>query len=68
MESWRSDDLAGDEIKNLSRMVVDFARSRGLRDADDDDLLQIVTSAYLAGRKSGAEGVVEFISRRGPVQ
>jgi len=67
MESWRSDDLAGDEIKNLSRMTVDFARSHGLRDADDDALLQIVTSAYLAGRKSGAEGVIGFISRRGPV-
>jgi len=68
MESWRSDDLAGDEIKNLSRMVVDFARSRGLRDADDDDLLQIVTSAYLAGKKSGAEGVMVFLTKRGPVQ
>jgi hypothetical protein len=52
LDQWPTADLGDDEIKNLSEMVVDFARSVGLRDADDDDLLGIVIAAYLAGKKS----------------
>jgi len=55
MDPWRPGDLDEDEIKQLSRMVVDFARAVGLRDVDDDDILQIVISAYLAGRKAGSQ-------------
>jgi uncharacterized protein (DUF2252 family) len=54
--------LEDDEIRELSRMVVDFARSVGLRDADDDDLLQIVIAAYLAGKKSN-QSTVEYVGR-----
>jgi hypothetical protein len=64
MESWPTAELGGDEIKTLSEMVVDFARSVGLRDADDDDLLGIVIAAYLAGKKSN-QSTVEFIGRVG---
>jgi hypothetical protein len=33
-------------------MVVDFARSVGLHEAQDDDLLMLVIAAYRAGRES----------------
>jgi len=47
---WVSPDLGEDEFRLLSRLVVDFARNVGLADAQDDDLLQLVVTAYLAGR------------------
>jgi hypothetical protein len=43
--------VAEDEIKTLSKMVVDFNRERGV--LDDSDLLELVICAYKAGR--GAE-------------
>jgi hypothetical protein len=55
VDPWRPDDLGEDELKMLAWMVVDFNRTRGLRDADDDDLLAVVIAAYLAGRKSLSE-------------
>lgn len=66
MDQWPTADLGDDEIKNLSRMVVDFARSVGLRDADDDDLLGVVIAAYLAGKRSN-QSTVEFIGRVGQI-
>jgi hypothetical protein len=47
---WVSTDLQEDEFRLLSRLVVDFARNVGLAEAQDDDLLQLVIAAYLAGR------------------
>jgi len=47
---WISPDIGEDEFRLLSRLVVDFARNVGLAEAQDDDLLQLVISAYLAGR------------------
>jgi hypothetical protein len=47
---WVSPDLGEDEFRLLSRLVVDFARNVGLHEAQDDDLLQLVIAAYLAGR------------------
>jgi len=49
-ERWVSPDLAEDEFRLLSRLVVDFARNVGLAEAQDDDLLQLIIVAYLAGR------------------
>ena len=47
---WVPTDFDEDELKRLSRMVVDFARNVGLREAQDDDLLMLVIAAYRAGR------------------
>lgn len=47
---WVSRDIGEDEFRLLSRLVVDFARNVGLGEAQDDDLLQLVIAAYLAGR------------------
>ena len=49
---WGPTDLGEDEFKNISRMVVDFARSVGLHEAQDDDLLMLVIAAYRAGREA----------------
>jgi hypothetical protein len=49
---WVPEDFEEDEFKRLSRLVVDFARMIGLRDAQDDDLLMLVIAAYRAGRES----------------
>lgn len=53
-------DLADDELKKLSQLVVDFARRVGLRDADDDDLLGVVIAAYMAGKKAGSLSALRF--------
>lgn len=68
MDQWPTADLGDDEIKNLSRMVVDFARSVGLRDADDDDLLGVVIAAYLAGKKSEQAAWRSVLTPRGIIQ
>jgi len=49
---WGPADLREDEFRELSRMVVDFARSIGLHEAQDDDLLMLVIAAYRAGMRS----------------
>ena len=49
---WVPTDFTKDEFGILSRMVVDFARSVGLREAQDDDLLVLVIAAYRAGKES----------------
>jgi hypothetical protein len=49
---WVPEDFDEDEFKKLSRLVVDFARTVGLRDAQDDDLLMLVIAAYRAGKDS----------------
>lgn len=59
MAPWSSADIDDDELKELSILVIDFARSVGLRDADDLDLLQIVVSAYLTGKKAGRLGAIQ---------
>jgi hypothetical protein len=58
---WQPDELAEDEVANLAKMVVDFNRTRGLRDADDDDLLEVVIAAYAAGKKAGSLGTIAFM-------
>ena len=50
---WVPGDFSQDEFTKLSRMVVDFARNVGLREAQDDDLLMLVVAAYRAGKESG---------------
>jgi hypothetical protein len=49
---WGPTDLGAAEFAELARMVVDFARSVGLHEAQDDDLLMLVIAAYRAGRES----------------
>lgn len=47
---WGPTDIQEDAFAELARMVVDFARSIGLHEAQDDDLLMLVIAAYRAGR------------------
>jgi hypothetical protein len=47
---WGPTDIQEDAFRKLSRLVVDFARSIGLHEAQDDDLLMLVIAAYRAGR------------------
>ena len=47
---WGPSDFDEDEFRKLAAMVVDFARSVGLHQAQDDDLLILVIAAYRAGK------------------
>ena len=49
---WGPTDIPEDEFEELSRLVVDFARSVGLHEAQDDDILMLVIAAYRAGKES----------------
>ena len=45
---------ADDDIKDLSRMAVDYARKAGLSEADDPALLALLVTAYRAGARMAA--------------
>jgi len=45
---------ADDDIRDLSRMAVDYARKAGLSEAHDIDLLKLVVAAYGAGVRRAA--------------
>ena len=45
---------ADDDIKDLSRMAVDYARKAGLSEADDPALLGLLVAAYRAGVRRAA--------------
>jgi hypothetical protein len=62
MESWRSADIGDDALKELSRMIVDFAREVGLPEDQDEALVRLVISAYRAGKADGAMESLAFLS------
>ena len=48
---------ADDDVKDLSRMAIDYARKAGLSEADDPALLALLVAAYGAGVRRAAAQV-----------